>query len=145
MYRQFFELNYRLVDLPKDLKASPSHPLLEEVLSNFNFNDPSDFSSEYERDLVYSSLRFFKMILLREILTYGGGLEHLPMTTYLTYLFGLGVIEKKDNSIELFKNPFKPLRKGVSSMLRLHATGALAAPIEVRLQILASSRDVIHS
>ena len=30
-------------------------------------------------------------------------------------------------------------------MLRLHATGAVALPIEVRLQILASSRDVIHS
>ena len=30
-------------------------------------------------------------------------------------------------------------------MLRLHATGAVAMPVEVRLQILASSRDVIHS
>lgn len=30
-------------------------------------------------------------------------------------------------------------------MLRLHATGAIGMPIEVRLQILASSRDVIHS
>jgi heme/copper-type cytochrome/quinol oxidase subunit 2 len=30
-------------------------------------------------------------------------------------------------------------------MLRLHATGAIAMPVEVRLQILASSRDVIHS
>jgi hypothetical protein len=30
-------------------------------------------------------------------------------------------------------------------MLRLHATGAIGMPIEVRLQILASSKDVIHS
>ena len=30
-------------------------------------------------------------------------------------------------------------------MLRLHATGAVAMPVEIRLQILASSRDVIHS
>jgi heme/copper-type cytochrome/quinol oxidase subunit 2 len=30
-------------------------------------------------------------------------------------------------------------------MLRLHSTGAVAMPIEVRLQVLASSRDVIHS
>ena len=37
------------------------------------------------------------------------------------------------------------MRKGVNSMLRLHATGAVAMPVEVRLQILASSRDVIHS
>jgi heme/copper-type cytochrome/quinol oxidase subunit 2 len=46
---------------------------------------------------------------------------------------------------EFFKNPNRPLRKGVSSMLRLHATGAIALPVEIRLQILASSRDVIHS
>jgi hypothetical protein len=30
-------------------------------------------------------------------------------------------------------------------MLRLQASGAIALPIEIRLQILASSKDVIHS
>jgi heme/copper-type cytochrome/quinol oxidase subunit 2 len=30
-------------------------------------------------------------------------------------------------------------------MLRLHATGAVAMPTEIRIQILASSKDVIHS
>ena len=45
----------------------------------------------------------------------------------------------------LYKNQHRPLRKGINSMLRLHATGAVAMPIEVRLQILASSKDVIHS
>jgi heme/copper-type cytochrome/quinol oxidase subunit 2 len=29
--------------------------------------------------------------------------------------------------------------------LRLHATGAIAIPTEIRLQMLASSKDVIHS
>jgi hypothetical protein len=37
------------------------------------------------------------------------------------------------------------MRKGISNMIRLHATGAIAMPIEIRLQILASSKDVIHS
>lgn len=37
------------------------------------------------------------------------------------------------------------MRKGITAMLRLHATGAIALPIDLRLQILASSRDVIHS
>jgi hypothetical protein len=37
------------------------------------------------------------------------------------------------------------MRKGITNMLRLHGTGAVALPIELRLQILASSRDVIHS
>jgi heme/copper-type cytochrome/quinol oxidase subunit 2 len=45
----------------------------------------------------------------------------------------------------LQKNQFKPLKKGISSMMRLQGSGAVAMPIEIRLQILASSKDVIHS
>lgn len=30
-------------------------------------------------------------------------------------------------------------------MVKLHATGAIALPVEMRIQLLASSRDVIHS
>jgi len=45
----------------------------------------------------------------------------------------------------LYKNQFRPLRKGINNMLRIHATGAVAMPIEIRLQVLASSKDVIHS
>jgi hypothetical protein len=37
------------------------------------------------------------------------------------------------------------MKKGVSNMIKLHATGAVAMPIETRLHILASSKDVIHS
>jgi heme/copper-type cytochrome/quinol oxidase subunit 2 len=37
------------------------------------------------------------------------------------------------------------MRKGISNMIRLHATGAMALPVEIRIQILASSKDVIHS
>ena len=46
---------------------------------------------------------------------------------------------------ELFKNQYRPMKKGVTNMIRLHATGAIAMPIEIRLHILASSKDVIHS
>jgi heme/copper-type cytochrome/quinol oxidase subunit 2 len=49
------------------------------------------------------------------------------------------------NRNELFKSQFKPLKKGITSMMRLQGTGAVALPIEIRLQILASSKDVIHS
>jgi heme/copper-type cytochrome/quinol oxidase subunit 2 len=44
-----------------------------------------------------------------------------------------------------YKNQYRPMRKGINNLLRLHATGAIAIPTEVRLQILASSKDVIHS
>jgi hypothetical protein len=52
---------------------------------------------------------------------------------------------KLGNNQDLFKSQYRPLKKGISNMLRLHGTGAVALPIEIRLQILASSRDVIHS
>jgi hypothetical protein len=49
------------------------------------------------------------------------------------------------NNGELYKNQYRPLRKGISNMVKLQATGAIAMPTEIRLQILASSKDVIHS
>jgi hypothetical protein len=45
----------------------------------------------------------------------------------------------------LLKNQHRPMRKGISNMIRLHATGAIAMPTELRLHILASSKDIIHS
>jgi heme/copper-type cytochrome/quinol oxidase subunit 2 len=52
---------------------------------------------------------------------------------------------KLGNNGDLFKSQHRPMRKGITNMLRLHATGAIAMPIEIRLQILASSKDIIHS
>jgi len=49
------------------------------------------------------------------------------------------------NRGSLLKNQFKPLKKGITNMMRLQGTGAVAMPIEIRLQVLASSKDVIHS
>jgi hypothetical protein len=68
------------------------------------------------------------------------------MTNYLlTYLSGYVEVSNINNSSELLRNQYRPMRKGVSNMIKLHATGAVAMPIETRLHILASSKDVIHS
>jgi hypothetical protein len=68
------------------------------------------------------------------------------VTDSLLWYF-LGVDEKGavGNNQELYKSQYRPLKKGITNMLRLHGTGAVAMPIEIRLQVLASSRDVIHS
>lgn len=58
------------------------------------------------------------------------------------YLLDGTVVDQFD---PLLKNQYQPSRKGISNMIRLHATGAIALPIETRLQVLASSKDVIHS
>lgn len=72
-------------------------------------------------------------------------LNTAPLTEYLFYYLLGSDSQKAGTYSELYKNQYRPLRKGISDMLRLHATGAIAMPIEVRLQVLASSRDVIHS
>jgi len=65
------------------------------------------------------------------------------------YLFFHFIDQKSSNSLgnrnEMYKSQFKPMKKGISSMMRLQGTSAVALPIEIRLQILASSKDVIHS
>jgi len=68
------------------------------------------------------------------------------LTNYLFFYFSSKDFDGyKDSSAELFKSQHRPLRKGITNMLRLQSTGAVAMPIEIRLRILASSRDVIHS
>jgi hypothetical protein len=74
----------------------------------------------------------------------------LPLNTdfinkyLLTYFIGYSN-STAVNDTELLRNQYRPLRKGVSNMIKLHATGAVAMPIETRLHVLASSKDVIHS
>ena len=46
---------------------------------------------------------------------------------------------------QLLKSQYKSMRKGITNMVRLQATSAIAMPTEMRLHILASSKDVIHS
>jgi hypothetical protein len=79
------------------------------------------------------------------------GLNRLPLnlTFFLDYTFyyflNLNLNTNLSKNIELYKNQYRPLRKGITNMVRLHATGAIAMPSEIRLHILASSKDVIHS
>ena len=114
---------------------------------SFLFIDPIIHNNEYSRDLYYNSLNFFNFTVIKSFLsTYSDFLNLSFITDYLFFYF---FNQTSNNSLksnsELYKNQYKPMRKGISNMIRLHATGAIAMPIEIRLQILASSKDVIHS
>ena len=62
------------------------------------------------------------------------------------YLIGLSINNSSVGSnLELFKSQYRPMKKGIVNMIRLQATNAIAMPTEIRLHILASSKDVIHS
>lgn len=147
LYRQLFFVNNKLINLPLNFTSSPSNPLLDEIKSVFLFIDPITLNNEYSRDIYFNSLSFFKFNVLRPQLE--SLMDSLNLKTTRDRLLFYFFNEKNDKSLEnnplLFKNQYRPLKKGISNMIRLHATGAIAMPIEIRLQILASSKDVIHS
>jgi hypothetical protein len=147
LYRQYLELNNNLIHLPKEITANPTNPLINEVKNTFNFNDPLIVSSEYSREVFITSLDLFKLILSTDSPFISKIINQNAFFTNLWWFYSLSLknstVGEKFNG--LWKNPNRPLRKGISNMLRLHSTGAIALPIELRLQILASSRDVIHS
>ena len=152
IYRQYFETNRKVIALPKLLTANPQHPLVRELKSSFLFIDPTTYNSEYSREVYYNSLDYFKFMLLKGwLLQLDQRITKAPINTTLVkdyffyYFFMPQKSEKVGNTQDLYKSQFRPLKKGITSMLRLQGTGAVAMPIETRLQILASSRDVIHS
>jgi hypothetical protein len=151
IYRQYFENQFKLTHLPNILTANPKNPLINELKSSFLFVDPVTYTSEYSRDLYLHSLTFFKSCLLTEVwlpsLQNVVSTQPINLSILNKYLFFYFLDSNlvKNNNDQLLKSQYRPLRKGVNNMLRMHATGAVAMPIEIRIQILASSRDVIHS
>ena len=152
LYRQYFFTKGYTMHLPRYLTASPNNSLLQEVKSSFALIDPVSFSSEVSRELLYQNTTFLKFNLIREFGHVAlGSISELPfnpsaLNNYLFfYLFGSNKNTNLGKNLELHKNQYRPVKKGVTNMIRLHATGAIAMPIEIRLHILASSKDVIHS
>jgi hypothetical protein len=153
LYRQYFSQKSLITSIPKYLTASPNNPLLEEVKAAYPLVDPTAFSSEISRDLFYSNTNFIKFVLLKDILNLTNAtitntsLNLNSLTNYLFfYLFNTNNNSSElGNNRQLYKSQFRPMKKGVTNMIRLHATSAIAMPIEIRLHILASSKDIIHS
>ena len=151
LYRRFFENSFGFAHLPSSLTATPNNKLINELKSSFLFTDPATYSSEFSRDLFYTSQQYFKFSYLQSLVNSSSNyLSSLPLnasllTDYVFFYFFSSDLDSINRNGDLYKSQFRPLKKGISSMLRLHATGAVAMPIEIRLQVLASSRDVIHS
>ena len=129
------------------MSNSPANPLLNDIKAAFLLTNPTTFNVEYSREAYYSALQFFslhfvklKFITLFETLGFSSDL----LESVLSICKDLK-IERKQISIETLKSQYRPMRKGITNMIRLHGTGAVAMPIEIRLQVLASSKDVIHS
>jgi len=138
--------------LPDYLVASPNHPLMTELKNLTLYTDPVNVSLESSRDLFYQHSHLFNTSLIHNfLLQFNYNFSGVPINTnfitnyLLTYFSGFYTPNNTVNDTGLLKNQYRPMKKGVSNMIKLHATGAVAMPIETRLHLLASSKDVIHS
>jgi hypothetical protein len=151
LYRQYFLNKNFIVDIPKYLTASPNNILLQELKASYLLMDPSTFSTEITREYLYKNIIFTKYKLLKEFIELLTLNNNLPINiTFLFdyiyfYFFNINVNTNLNKNNDFFKNQYRPMKKGIVNMIRLHATGAIAMPTEIRLHILASSKDVIHS
>lgn len=152
LYRQYFENNNKVIQLPRTLIANPKNPLLNELKSSFLLIDPITYNAEYSREFYINKTSYFNYILFKNWINKANiSLIKSPINTNLVndylffYFLDNNSTTKLGNNVNLYKSQYKPLKRGISNLLRLHGTGAVALPIEIRLQILASSRDVIHS
>jgi hypothetical protein len=132
------------------LTANPQHLFLKEIKSSFLYIDKIVQQNEYSREIYFFSLNYFNYLLLSTYRDYLSNSLNLSSTgdSLFFYFFNSTFLKpsiKSNNGVELFKNQYRPMKKGISNMVRLHATGAIAMPTEMRIQILASSKDVIHS
>ena len=114
--------------------------------------NPSSFSTEISREIMYGDLTFIKLGLavdmhkkLADTVNSIGLNTEIFNSVLFKYLLGSNFSSSLGKNSSLLKNQYRPLKKGVTNMIRLQATGAIAMPIEIRMHILASSRDVIHS
>ena len=152
LYRCFFRNKTNSYNIPRSLTVSSNNNLLTEIKSAYPFVDPTTYGSEVTRELLYKNTNFLRYVFLKDFLKISNSVFHyIPLNfnllnNYFIHLFGYAEnYGKIEGNNDLYKSQYRPMRKGITNMIRLQATNAIAMPTEIRLHILASSKDVIHS
>lgn len=152
LYKEYFLNRGYTLNLPKYLLSTPNNSLLTEIKSSYSLVDPSSFSSEVSRDFFYSNTSLFRFNILKNFLYKSSDsnvLNYMCIKDFsdliFLYIFNTDISTNINNSSILLKNQHRPMRKGISNMIKLHASGAIGMPTELRIHILASSKDIIHS
>lgn len=144
LYRELFFIKNKIINLDSIFLNTPKNALFFDIKTALNFVtiDKTFLQKTYSRDASHFAFVKFANQYLQTLhnltpsnILNNGITKYIQTLTDTTYT----------QTTELYKNQYRPMRKGVSNMIRLHATGAIALPIEIRLQVLASSKDVIHS
>jgi protein involved in sex pheromone biosynthesis len=152
LYRQFLGIKLGVHNLPKAFIASPQNSLLKELQAAYLFIDPATYSSEATREFLYKNPKFLHYIFLKDFLKttnnvfLGLNINFNSLSNYFIQLIGYRYDSKNlSRNYHLYKSQYRPMKKSVVNMIRLQATNAIAMPTEIRLHLLASSKDVIHS
>jgi hypothetical protein len=149
LYRQLLSNNNKIINLPLNLTNNSQNMLLNEIKSSYNFINSITYVNEFSKLRYYYTLQYFNIHFVQNggnVLNFNNLFNlNLIIDNLFSYFYKQQVSQYSNSNLELYKNQYRPLRKGINNMLRLHATGAIAMPTEIRLQLLASSKDVIHS
>lgn len=147
LIREYLMNRSSSVVLPNTYRATPSNSLYEDIKKSFNLYDITSYISESQRDFFYENTNSFRLSFLNNLFNNNLSFLNTSWVNNILYYSTLNnnLNDNLGNNNLIYKNQFRPMRKGISSMIRLHATGAIAMPNEMRLHILASSRDIIHS
>jgi heme/copper-type cytochrome/quinol oxidase subunit 2 len=146
LYIKYLNNKFIYSTLPLFLTSSVQNPLLIELKKTFYFLDSLSFTSEISREYFFHNINFFQLQIFKKTFNIlDNQFFFLNKILNNLGLINFSKINNLNSNNKLLKNQYYPMKKGVINMIRLHATGAIALPIEIRLHILASSKDVIHS
>jgi len=142
LVRELFFSKNKVINLLNVLANTPNNALFYDVKTFLDSNNLPLTTNEYSRDYSFAAFTNFRSSYLKT-------LAWLPFVDQIvspiaSYVTPAADTTTSGNSL-ILRNQYRPMRKGIVNMIRLHATGAMALPIEIRLQVLASSKDVIHS
>jgi hypothetical protein len=134
------------------LTVSINNTLLKDIEATYSFIDPTTYASEVTREFLYQNTNFLQYSFIKDFIyvvnkyVVNTTLNFNLLNNY--FLYSLGTPSNNltlGKNSDLYKSQYRPMKKGISNMIRLQATNAIAMPTEIRLHILASSKDVIHS
>jgi hypothetical protein len=63
-YRTYMNSLSLVANLPSHMSASPSNPLIHEITKGYGYINPTSFSAEISREVMYTDLNFLKLNLL---------------------------------------------------------------------------------
>ena len=153
-YRLFLSSKSQIMGLPSSFVAVPTAKLLVELRSSLGFTDPMHFSLGHNHNQFMSlgnSINLNSLLNVTNLQQYVSQIVPANLNPLVSLLQFYSSAQKSnfytdaDLAPRSLKSQYKPMRKGVTNMVRLQATNAIAMPTEMRLHILASSKDVIHS